>query len=200
MPPASISPTTTFTATLRASHTAQPNTTQASPTNSIGWILAVPSPADAGSRVGRASTRTRPASTSRQAVIAATRSLARAASLTLGSALMGDQGAIPARLWRAAGTGRNGTLSAPQQAEPPVVGGPGLRDRQACLHAQLGDLVRTHVSPGEPRAGLLAVPQPDLFTAQRGTRRLDLDDRLAERGEQLGHPAQQRDRVAADPY
>jgi hypothetical protein len=42
------------------------------------------------------------------------------------------------------------------------------------------------------------VPEPDPFAPQLGARRLHLDERLAERGEQLGGAAQQRGRIAAD--
>jgi hypothetical protein len=42
------------------------------------------------------------------------------------------------------------------------------------------------------------VPEPDPFPAQLTAGRLHLDQRLAVRREQFGHPAQQRRRIAAD--
>ena len=63
----------------------------------------------------------------------------------------------------------------PQHAEPAAVRGPCLGRGQAGLDGNLSDLVRAHVRPGEPGAGLAAVPEPDLLAALRGPRRLDLD-------------------------
>ena len=77
------------------------------------------------------------------------------------------------------------------------------RPGQAGLGRDPGQLVRADLGPGEPVARLhgrsrSGVPQPDPFASQLPAGRLHLDQRPAGRREQLGHPAQQRRRVAPD--
>src|SRR4051794_28573530 len=102
---------------------------------------------------------------------------------------------IPARV--AGGLVR--TPRGAQRDEPAAVHRPGLRCREPGGGGELVDLVRADVRPREPGADLARRPQPDLLQPQRGARRLDLHQGLAQRAEELADPAQQRDRVTADP-
>ena len=79
----------------------------------------------------------------------------------------------------------------PQHAEP-AAWRTIFRPRIGCVDGYLGDLVRAHVCPGEPGAGLAAVPEPDLLAALRGPRRLDLDQCLSERRQQRAPGAARR--------
>src|SRR5882724_1188524 len=72
-----------------------------------------------------------------------------------------------------------------ERGEPAAVRGPGLRCREPGGRGELGDLVRADVCPREPRADLSGRPQPDLLQPQRRPRRLDLDQGLAQRAEEL---------------
>ena len=94
---------------------------------------------------------------------------------------------------------RGHRVDAPGQRGEPAAGvGPHLGHGQPGAQAELADLVGPDRRPGEPGAALARVAQPDHVLGQRRAGRLHLDQRLAERLQQLGHPAEQGIGVTAD--
>ncbi len=96
------------------------------------------------------------------------------------------------------GAGVAGVDAPGQRGEPAAGVGPHLGHGQPGAEAELADLVGSDPRPGEPGTALARVAQPDHVRGQRCTRRLHLDQRLPERLQQLGHPAEQGIRVPAD--